>query len=318
MNSPKNWQAIQGEFKFKPNQIEFIGGKAENPKTGCQTAKAGLAMSNILFSGGKIRAKLKLSPSEAMPSLGLVIFRNPANNTVVVAGLEANDNENPGQSRFTIALLNTVTSPDKFEYLATSGWAHRDFGDELTLEVSVRGSFIDLAADGVQVLRHVANVSLPVSQCGVGCQSEGRCVVTDFGVENQLRTAFVVMQFTEPFQKLFAEVIKPVAEECGIKAEKADDVYGPGLIIADVARMLQEADVIIADISAPNENVFYEVGFAHAIRKPTILLAERGKKLPFDVSGFRTLFYENTIAGKSQIEEGLRKHLKAIITDRTP
>ena len=65
--------------------------------------------------------------------------------------------------------------------------------------------------------------------------------------------------------------------------------------------------------SAPNENVFYELGYAHALKKPTILLADRTKKLPFDVSGYRCLFYENSIGGKRKVEEALEKHLKAIL-----
>jgi hypothetical protein len=53
----------------------------------------------------------------------------------------------------------------------------------------------------------------------------------------------------------------------------------------------------------------------HALGKPTILLAERGKQLPFDISGYRVLFYENTIGGKKQVEDGLKKHLAAILRE---
>jgi nucleoside 2-deoxyribosyltransferase len=71
--------------------------------------------------------------------------------------------------------------------------------------------------------------------------------------------------------------------------------------------------MIIAEITPPNQNVFYELGYVHALRKPTILLADRDKQLPFDISGYRCLFYENTIGGKAKVEEGLRKHLDAIL-----
>ena len=74
--------------------------------------------------------------------------------------------------------------------------------------------------------------------------------------------------------------------------------------------------LIIAEISQSNPNVFYEVGYAHALNKPTILIAEKTTKLPFDVSPFRTLFYENTIAGKQKIEDGLKKHIEASLSDR--
>jgi len=70
---------------------------------------------------------------------------------------------------------------------------------------------------------------------------------------------------------------------------------------------------VIAEITPANPNVYYEIGYAHALNKPTILIAERATELPFDVSPFRVLFYENTIAGKKRIEEGLRRHLEAIL-----
>ena len=83
--------------------------------------------------------------------------------------------------------------------------------------------------------------------------------------------------------------------------------------IADVVNQLVESKLVIAEITPANPNVYYEIGYAHALNKPTILIAERATELPFDVSPFRVLFYENTIAGKKRIEEGLRRHLEAIL-----
>ena len=89
--------------------------------------------------------------------------------------------------------------------------------------------------------------------------------------------------------------------------------FRPGIILEDIVRGIVESKVIIAEITPPNQNVFYELGYAHALRKPAILLAEEGKALPFDISGYRCLFYENSIGGKRRIEEGLAKHLNAIL-----
>ena len=95
---------------------------------------------------------------------------------------------------------------------------------------------------------------------------------------------------------------------------RADDIYSSGLIIEDITASLREAAV--ADITPNNPNVYYEVGYSFTgIGKPTILLADKNRdKLPFDISGFRTVFYENTIGGKSQVEERLRKHLDNLQT----
>jgi hypothetical protein len=59
--------------------------------------------------------------------------------------------------------------------------------------------------------------------------------------------------------------------------------------------------------------VFYEVGYAHAIAKPTVLLAQTDTPLPFDVSGFRVIFYTDSIAGKRIVERELRLHLQSIL-----
>ena len=127
-------------------------------------------------------------------------------------------------------------------------------------------------------------------------------------------SAFVVMQFTSPFNELYAEVIGPVCAEHGIEAYRASDIYRPGVVIQDIIQGLGEAQVVIADITPANPNVFYEVGYAHALHKPTILLANRSEisELPFDLRGFRVVFYDDTISGKSSIESDLRQHLRAI------
>jgi nucleoside 2-deoxyribosyltransferase len=87
------------------------------------------------------------------------------------------------------------------------------------------------------------------------------------------------------------------------------------MILHDIAQGVVDSKIVVAEITPANQNVFYELGYAHALGKPTILLAEPGKQLPFDISGHRVLFYENSIAGKKQVEDGLRKHLKAILRD---
>ena len=119
------------------------------------------------------------------------------------------------------------------------------------------------------------------------------------------------MQFSSSFDDVYSEVIKKVCLEEGIDVVRIDETMGPGVIVQDITREIREANLVIADISPVNANVFYEVGYAHALNKPTILLAEKATKLPFDVSPFRTLFYENSIGGKTKFEEGLRMHVRA-------
>ena len=119
------------------------------------------------------------------------------------------------------------------------------------------------------------------------------------------------MQFGEPYDDLYREVIQKEAEAAGFEVFRMDEKAGPGVILQDMQREIEQAGVVIAEKTPPNPNVFYEVGYAHALGKPTILLAQRGVQLPFDIRSFRVVFYNDTI-GKAEVERNLTKHLAAI------
>ena len=137
--------------------------------------------------------------------------------------------------------------------------------------------------------------------------------VKNFKVNKEKPKAFVVMQFSNEYDDLFNEVIKPACEEFGLECERADDYFTTNVIIQDIIQSILSASVIIAEITPNNPNVFYEVGYSHALNKPTILLCDRQRdRLPFDLSSFRTLFYENSISGKGRVEHKLRKYLENI------
>jgi hypothetical protein len=178
--------------------------------------------------------------------------------------------------------------------------------------VRLVGSRVTASIDGVDMVVTNLPVTLPLGQTGLWCTGSGDILVADFRVEPERPKVFVVMQFSEPYNQLYQEVIKPVCEEFALEVIRADEVYGPGLIISDIEQNILQATIIIADVTPVNANVYYELGYAHALHKQTILIAARDTRLPFDISPFRTLFYDNTIAGKARVEQGLRRHLKAI------
>ena len=173
------------------------------------------------------------------------------------------------------------------------------------------GSQIGLFVNEVKVCSTLRNISK--GRVELLLQGSQEIKVRNIKTTASTPQAFVVMQFSDAFNALYTDVIKPTCERFGLKAIRADDIYQSGLIINDIARSIEEASVIIADVTTDNPNVFYEVGYAHGIKKATILLSDRTREtLPFDVSGFRTLFYDNTIGGKSDVEARLTTHLENI------
>src|SRR5262249_5968831 len=160
-----------------------------------------------------------------------------------------------------------------------------------------------LEVDGVRVLEHVMPSPLPGNQLGLFTMSDSAVRFQDYEVQRRAPTAFVAMQFGEPYDALYRRVIRPKAEAMGFEIEQIDEVKQPGIIFQDIQERIQDATVVIAEITAPNQNVFYEVGYAHALNKPTILLAQRGKELPFDIRSYRVIFYDDTIGGKPLVEK---------------
>jgi hypothetical protein len=84
-------------------------------------------------------------------------------------------------------------------------------------------------------------------------------------------------------------VFNPVLETYGYKAIRADQIPKVGLITTQIINLIIESPLIIADLTDLNPNVFYELAIRHTTRKPYIQVITKGQKIPFDVSGIRTI-----------------------------
>ncbi len=302
-----NWAAINGLFEFTDSSLVFRG---EPTKYGEQLGMSvGLAIAAERFVGGSLEATVIFEKIGDRNTCELVFYFDPARTWFVSAGIGG-----------PIQMYVIRHWDGKWTTHAATGnranlIAHRPY----RLSVDVRGSRVALSVDEVEVAAAVLPFALPASQVGVSCIDDAPIRVEDFRVQSRRGRVFVVMEFASPYNEIHQDVIKKVCEEFGLDARRADETYGPGLILADVTREITESEFVIAEITPANPNVYYELGFAHATNKPTILLADRQaiKQLPFDVSPFRVLFYENSIAGKARFEEGLRKHIAAILAQGT-
>ena len=186
-------------------------------------------------------------------------------------------------------------------------------GNEYEIEVKIYGQKIILRVNKITIFDFQLPEPLKGSQTGLFGWGNAEINFSDIEITCEKPKVFVVMQFTEPYNSIYQEVIKPVCEEMNLSVYRADEVYKPGIILKDIIGGLLESEVIIADITPANPNVFYELGFSHALNKATILLAQRGSELPFDIRGYRVIFYDDTIKGKTEVERNLRRHLKNII-----
>lgn len=293
--SPPNWAALSGNWSFQETNAEYQSSEDSQPPVG-------VALSSARMRNGRISVNIRLNNLEHAGRI--LLGYNPATGGYYSVGLG-------GYER--AYLID--------EYIPGQGWRavnHEGSVSQLNganlyeVEVEIRGQRLVLRVDGIELIDRQLPHPLEGDQAGLFAWGSGPVNFESFEWSDEHPRAFVVMQFTEPYNSLYSEVISPVCGELGFEAYRADDVFRPGIILQDIMSGLVESDVIIAEISPTNANVFYELGYAHAVHKPTVLLARRGGELPFDISGYRVIFYDDTIRGKHEVEATLRNHLSNI------
>ncbi len=111
--------------------------------------------------------------------------------------------------------------------------------------------------------------------------------------------------------------IKGVCEDLGLEIRRADEIFSTSTVYEDIVKEIQEASVVIVDITNKNPNVFYELGMAHLLKQNrTIMITNDSfKELPFDVAHFRIISYENSIGGKVKFDKALKSTLETLLVD---
>src|SRR3954447_26981680 len=99
----------------------------------------------------------------------------------------------------------------------------------------------------------------------------------------------------------------------GIEAHKAEDIYQPGSILAQVWRCIRTAEVIVADVSGINPNVIYELGLCYGLHRCPILLVRDPAELPFNLRSLRYIKYENTVAGAELLKTELTRAIQEFL-----
>lgn len=131
--------------------------------------------------------------------------------------------------------------------------------------------------------------------------------------ENKL-FIFVIMPFRDDkLTKKFERYIKEPLEEEGHSIERVDDSIRATSIIRDIIECIRNADVIIAELTVDNMNVYYELGRAHEIEQNIIQICQQKQEcLPFDIRGVRTIRYKNSKKGYEKLFRKVRKFINKI------
>lgn len=122
---------------------------------------------------------------------------------------------------------------------------------------------------------------------------------------------FVLIPFDKKFNNSYKFGIKGAAEEVNAYAERVDELIFTEGILEKIFNQINKADVIVADMTDRNPNVFYEVGYAHALGKIVLLLTQKADDIPFDLKHRQHIVYEGDIEKlKNELVEKLKWAIK--------
>ena len=106
---------------------------------------------------------------------------------------------------------------------------------------------------------------------------------------------FVLMPFEDAFNDVYQLGIKEACSKSGAYCERVDEQIFHESILERIFNQISKADLIIADMTGRHPNVFYEVGYAHALGKRTVLLTRNADDIPFNLKHFQHIVYGESI-----------------------
>lgn len=301
----EKWAAVEGRWQFAAGTTKYLG-----PTELGGAIPLGLALGSIPFRDGSFRTAVRITRNERTAG-GVALGYQSMKTDWVAVQLGA----------YGRAYAISVYRPGVgWIGIATAGLlSNLTVDEDHTVEVGVAGQRIAMTVDDVRVLDVLLPKPLEGTGAGLFAWDDAEVFFAWTEVTIVRPRIFVIMPFSEPFDMLYREVIRPVASRLEFEIVRVDEVAGPGIIVDDIQRQISQANAVVAEISSRNPNVFYELGYAHALDKPAVLLARRESsgEMPFDIRGYRAIFYDDTIGGKKAVERNLEQHLKAVLGNTT-
>jgi len=212
---------------------------------------------------------------------------------------------------------------------ALSDWRKQREPIEILVDETAIYRFVS-ERTGIEIEKIVKREQLPQSYFGSAFSGvvsgvpkferlQTESVLQGHGIEIERGTAFVLMPHTDEFRDIFNYSIKPAMDANGILVKKAEDIYKPGSILAQVWERIRRAEIILADLTERNPNVILELGLCYGIQRCPILLVRNAEDVPFNLRNLRYIEYENTAKGSEDLKRKLTSTVAEFIAQvRTP
>lgn len=137
-----------------------------------------------------------------------------------------------------------------------------------------------------------------------------------------MKQGFLLSPVGEHFDALFP-VIKSAVQNAGSEVGEEFgilrilDLTETNMLTTALYGAIKGADFVVADLSGRNSNVMYELGYAHALGKPTVMLTTQDSQIPFDIANFRFIRYNADLRGLSDFSTLLTNAVIDVIRNPT-
>lgn len=119
------------------------------------------------------------------------------------------------------------------------------------------------------------------------------------------RYIFTIIPFSQDFDDVYYLGIHETVTNLGYLCKRVDEEEFVGDIVSEIYELITNASLIIAEVSVQNPNVYYELGYAHAQRKPVILLTKDIDAAPFDLRGQNHIIYNRIVDLRKKLKDRL-------------
>jgi hypothetical protein len=126
---------------------------------------------------------------------------------------------------------------------------------------------------------------------------------TNMRHENPEPFVFVIMPFSAEFKDVYDLGIKAACQNVGARCERVDEQIFSENILDRIYNQIVKANIVVAEMSERNPNVFYEAGYAHGLGKNVILLTKSANDIPFDLKHYPHIIYSSIVTLKEQLEQ---------------
>lgn len=167
--------------------------------------------------------------------------------------------------------------------------------------------------DANHLLIEAQRESVPVSNGSIN----PNVFFEQFGVRNKTikvdkKLIFVLTPFSDEEDEVFQN-IKDACSKAGFRCVRGDEENATGNVLRHIIKTIAQSRLVIANISSRNPNVFYELGIAQALGKPTILVGKTASDAPFDIAGQRIVLF----ADPSELQDRISRALIGVFAGQS-